>query len=51
MGQRSRIMIAEALILAIASKSMPPPAVNRIIAMMHVAMFDAVNSIQRRCRP
>lgn len=28
----------------------PPPA-ERIIAMIHVAMFDAVNSIERRYRP
>jgi hypothetical protein len=28
----------------------PPPA-ERIIAMTHVAMFDAVNSIERKYRP
>ncbi len=28
----------------------PPPA-ERVIAMVHVAMFDAVNSIERRYRP
>ena len=28
----------------------PPPA-ERIIAMVHIAMFDAINSIERKYRP
>ena len=30
---------------------MPPPATERALAMVHIAMFDAVNSIERRYRP
>ncbi len=30
---------------------MPPPQAHRVTAMVHVAMFDAVNSIERRYRP
>jgi hypothetical protein len=30
---------------------MGPPPAERIMAMTHVAMFDAVNSIERRYRP
>ena len=33
------------------SRNMGPPPAERIIAMTHVAMFDAVNSIERRYRP
>src|SRR6516165_5843801 len=29
----------------------PPPTVFRTIAILHVAMFDAVNSIERRYKP
>jgi hypothetical protein len=32
-------------------RSLPPPPAERIMAMVHVAMFDAVNSIERRYRP
>ena len=30
---------------------MTPPAAQRVVAMVQVAMFDAVNSIERRYRP
>ena len=30
------------------SHSMPPPPAERVFAMTHVAMFDAVNSIERK---
>jgi len=33
------------------SRNMGPPPAERIIAMTHVAMFDAINSIERRYRP
>jgi hypothetical protein len=33
------------------SRNMGPPPAERIVAMVHVAMFDAVNSIDRRYRP
>jgi hypothetical protein len=33
------------------SHSMPPPPAERLFAMTHVAMFDAVNSIERKYRP
>ncbi len=35
----------------IVSHKMPPPPAERIIAMTHLAMFDAVNSIERKYRP
>ena len=41
----------EKTIAFLASKPMPPPAADRIMAMVHVAMFDAVNSIEHRYRP
>jgi hypothetical protein len=33
------------------SRGMGPPPAERIIAMVHVAMFDAINSIERKYRP
>jgi len=30
---------------------MPPLSAQRVMAMVHTAMFDAVNSIERRYRP
>jgi hypothetical protein len=33
------------------SRNMGPPPAERICAMVHVAMFDAVNSIERKYRP
>jgi len=32
-------------------RNVPPPPAERIVAMVHVAMFDAVNSIERKYRP
>jgi hypothetical protein len=37
--------------VAFVTPRMPPPATERVTAMVHVAMFDAVNSIERRYRP
>lgn len=33
------------------SRNMPPPPAERIIAMTQLAMFDAINSIERKYRP
>ena len=33
------------------SRDMGPPPAERIMAMTHLAMFDAVNSIERKYRP
>jgi hypothetical protein len=33
------------------SHNMPPPPAERLFAMVHLAMFDAVNSIERKYRP
>jgi hypothetical protein len=33
------------------SRGMGPPPAERVIAMTHVAMFDAINSIERRYQP
>jgi PAP2 superfamily len=41
----------EKAITFVAAKQMTPPAAERVMAMVHVAMFDAVNSIERRYRP
>jgi hypothetical protein len=35
----------------VVSRNMGPPPAERIIAMVHLAMFDAVNSIDRKYRP
>ncbi len=37
--------------VAFVKRRLPPPQAHRATAMMHVAMFDAVNSIERRYRP
>jgi hypothetical protein len=37
--------------VAFVTPKMPPPPAHRVTAMVHVAMFDAVNSIERRYRP
>jgi hypothetical protein len=34
-----------------AMSQMGPPPAERVVAMVHVAMFDAVNSIERKYRP
>jgi Vanadium chloroperoxidase N-terminal domain/PAP2 superfamily len=41
----------EKVITFVTAKQMTPPAAERVMAMVHVAMFDAVNSIERRYRP
>jgi hypothetical protein len=41
---------AKALDFVVSHKMLPPPA-ERIVAMTQLAMFDAVNSIDRRYRP
>jgi hypothetical protein len=37
--------------VALVTPRAPPPAAQRMVAMVQVAMFDAVNSIDRRYRP
>ena len=37
--------------VTLATPRVPPPAAQRAVAMVQVAMFDAVNSIERRYRP
>jgi hypothetical protein len=37
--------------VALVTPRMPPAAGQRVVAIMQVAMFDAVNSIERRYRP
>ncbi|HEX4828601.1 MAG TPA: hypothetical protein VFV12_10260, partial [Xanthobacteraceae bacterium] len=37
--------------VAFVTPRMTPPAAQRAVAMVQVAMFDAVNSIERRYRP
>jgi hypothetical protein len=41
----------EKVVSFVTAKQMTPPAAERIMAMVHVAMFEAVNSIDRRYRP
>jgi hypothetical protein len=38
-------------VVAYVQTRMPPPQGHRATAMIHLAMFDAVNSIERRYRP
>src|SRR5215831_1165681 len=35
----------------VTKQRMLPPQAERVVASVHVAMFDAVNSIERRYRP
>ena len=37
--------------VAFVTPRMAPPATERAMAMVNIAMFDAVNSIERRYRP
>src|ERR1700751_1956940 len=37
--------------VAFVTPRMTPPAAQRVVAMVQVAMFDAINSIERRYRP
>jgi len=41
----------EALLRAIKADRTPPPLAARNMAMVHVAMYDAVNAVQPMCRP
>lgn len=41
----------EKAVAVITKLKMPPPQAERVVASVHVAMFDAVNSIERRYRP
>jgi hypothetical protein len=42
---------AVAVVTPMASLGKTPPDMERLMAMVHAAMFDAVNSIERRYRP
>jgi hypothetical protein len=41
----------EKAVAHVIGRNMGPPPAERVIAMVHVAMFDAINSIDRRYRP
>lgn len=41
----------EKAVANVVTRNMGPPTAERVIAMVHLAMFDAVNSIERRYRP
>ena len=41
----------EKAVAFVLSRGMGPPPAERAIAMIHAAMFDAVNSIERKYRP
>jgi hypothetical protein len=41
----------EKTVAFVTARQVPPPQAERVMAMVHVAMFDAVNSIERRYRP
>jgi hypothetical protein len=41
----------EKAVAFVAKRQMLPPQAERVVASVHVAMFDAVNSIERRYRP
>jgi hypothetical protein len=41
----------ERAVSMVTARQLPPPQAERIMAMVHVAMFDAVNTIERRYRP
>jgi hypothetical protein len=41
----------EKAVSTVTTRQLPPPQAERIMAMVHVAMFDAVNTIERRYRP
>jgi hypothetical protein len=41
----------ERAVILVNKHRMPPPQAERVIACMHVAMFDAVNSIEPRYQP
>jgi PAP2 superfamily len=41
----------EKAVAIVTTRAMLPPQAERVVAAVHVAMFDAVNSIERRYRP
>jgi hypothetical protein len=41
----------EKAVALVTTRQLPPPQAERIMAMVHVAMFDAVNAIDRRYQP
>jgi PAP2 superfamily len=41
----------ETAVGVVTARQVPPPQAERIMAMVHVAMFDAVNAIERRYQP
>lgn len=41
----------EKAVSIVTARQLPPPQAERIMAMVHVAMFDAVNTVERRYRP
>jgi len=41
----------ETAVSLVTAKQVPPPQAERTMAMVHVAMFDAINAIERRYRP
>jgi hypothetical protein len=41
----------ERAVAFVLGRNMGPPPAERVMAMTHVAMFDAINSIERRYRP
>jgi PAP2 superfamily len=41
----------EKAVAFVTKRTMLPPQVERVVASMHVAMFDAINSIERRYTP
>jgi hypothetical protein len=41
----------EKAVAIVTTRAMLPPQAERVVASVHVAMFDAVNSIERRYRP
>ena len=41
----------EKTVAFVTARQLPPPQAERVMAMVHAAMFDAVNSIERCYRP
>jgi PAP2 superfamily len=41
----------EKAVALVTTRQLPPPQAERVVAMVHVAMFDAVNAIDRRYQP
>ena len=41
----------EKAVANVLARNMGPPTAERVIAMVHLAMFDSINSIERRYRP